>query len=134
MGLTESFVTFQLGLPRMHHLFALLCLVAVVYKITVLLAKRRAYFRSIEAFPGPKGHWLFGHVLEFKQDGTDLEKIVTWGQEYPYAFPLWFGPFVCFLNIHHPDYVKTILTTTEPKDDFAYRFIESWIGEGLLVS
>ncbi|XP_018553990.1 cytochrome P450 4B1 [Lates calcarifer] len=134
MGLTETFVTFQLGLSRMHHLFALLCLVAVVYKITVLLAKRRAYFRSIEAFPGPKGHWLFGHVLEFKQDGTDLEKIVTWGQEYPYAFPLWFGPFVCFLNIHHPDYVKTILTSTEPKDDFAYRFIESWIGEGLLVS
>uniref|UniRef100_A0A4W6DH24 aromatase n=1 Tax=Lates calcarifer TaxID=8187 RepID=A0A4W6DH24_LATCA len=119
MGLTETFVTFQLGLSRMHHLFALLCLVAVVYKITVLLAKRRAYFRSIEAFPGPKGHWLFGHVLEFKQDGTDLEKIVTWGQEYPYAFPLWFGPFVCFLNIHHPDYVKTILTST---------------GEGLLVS
>ncbi|XP_022619945.1 cytochrome P450 4B1 [Seriola dumerili] len=134
MELTEAFVIFQLGWPRMHHLFALLCVFAVVYKLTVLIAKRKATFRSIEAFPGPPGHWLFGHVLQFKQDGKDFEKIVNWGQEYPYAFPLWFGPFVCFLNIHHPDYVKTILTSTEPKDDLAYRFIESWIGDGLLVS
>lgn len=50
--------------------------------------------------------------FQFKQDGTDLNKIVEWGQQYPYAFPLWFGPFVCFLNIHHPDYVKTILAST----------------------
>ncbi|XP_023256862.1 cytochrome P450 4B1 [Seriola lalandi dorsalis] len=134
MELTEAFVIFQLGWPRMHHLFALLCVFAVVYKLTILIVKRKATFRSIEAFPGPPGHWLFGHVLQFKQDGKDFEKIVKWGQEYPYAFPLWFGPFVCFLNIHHPDYVKTILTSTEPKDDLAYRFIESWIGDGLLVS
>ncbi|XP_040899923.1 cytochrome P450 4B1 [Toxotes jaculatrix] len=134
MELTEAFVNFQLGWPRMHHLFALLCLAAVIYKLIVLVAKRKAQSRSVDAFPGPPGHWLFGHVLQFKQDGTDFDKIVQWGQQYPYAFPLWFGPFVCFLNIHHPDYVKTILTSTEPKDDLAYRFLASWIGEGLLVS
>lgn len=134
MELTEALVKFQPGLPHVRHLFALLCVVAVVYKLTVLLAKRRDAFRNTEAFLGPRAHWLFGHVLEFKQDGTDLNKMVNWGKQYPYAFPLWFGPFVCFLNIHHPDYVKTILGSTEPKDDLAYNFIESWIGEGLLVS
>ncbi|XP_045900327.1 cytochrome P450 4B1 isoform X1 [Micropterus dolomieu] len=134
MELTEAFVNVQLEWLHMHHLFALLCLVAVVYKLNILLAKRRDAFRNFEIFPGPPGHWLFGHVLEFKQDGEDLDKVVKWGKQYPYAFPLWFGPFVCFLNVHHPDYVKTILASTEPKDDFAYRFIESWIGEGLLVS
>ncbi|KAM3614858.1 uncharacterized protein V6R79_019947 [Siganus canaliculatus] len=41
---------------------------------------------------------------------------------------MWFGPFLCFFNIHHPDYVKTLLATTEPKDDLAYSFVESWIG------
>ncbi|KAA8591742.1 hypothetical protein FQN60_017116 [Etheostoma spectabile] len=123
MESTDAFVTFQLGWPKMHHLFALLCLVAVV-KLTMLLAKRRDAFRNIEAFPGPPAHWFFGHVKEF----------VKWGQKYPYAFPVWFGPFVCFINIHHPDYVKTVLTSTEPKDDLSYKFIESWIGEGLLVS
>ncbi|KAK5623334.1 hypothetical protein CRENBAI_015933 [Crenichthys baileyi] len=71
---------------------------------------------------------------QFKQDGTDLFKVVKWGEHYPYAFPLWFGPTTCILNIHHPDYVKTILSSTEPKDDFAYKFIEAWIGNGLLVS
>uniref|UniRef100_A0A3Q3JP45 Cytochrome P450, family 4, subfamily T, polypeptide 8 n=1 Tax=Monopterus albus TaxID=43700 RepID=A0A3Q3JP45_MONAL len=69
----------------------------------------------------------------------NLDKIVEWGQQYPYAFPQWFGPFFCFLNIHHPDYVKTILTSTgvgqrSPKADFVYKFVEDWIGEGLLVS
>uniref|UniRef100_A0A672YFG8 aromatase n=1 Tax=Sphaeramia orbicularis TaxID=375764 RepID=A0A672YFG8_9TELE len=129
-----TFGGFQPRFPHMHHLLAVLCLVAVVYKLTILLRKRRDAFRHMEPFPGPPAHWLFGHVLEFKQDGEDLYKVVKWGQKYPYAFPMWFGPFVCFLNIHHPDYVKTILASTEPKDNFAYRFIESWIGEGLLVS
>nr|XP_046255878.1 cytochrome P450 4B1 [Scatophagus argus] len=122
------------GALGMHHLFGLLCLVYVVYKLTVLLAQRRDNLRGYEAFPGPPGHWLFGHVFQFKQDGTDMDKVLEFGQQYPYAFPLWFGPFVCFLNIHHPDYVKTILATTEPKDNLSYNFIESWIGNGLLVS
>ncbi|XP_029360354.1 cytochrome P450 4T8 isoform X1 [Echeneis naucrates] len=134
MQLPETFVFFQFGWACVHHLLGLLCLFAVIYKVAVLILKRKATFRTIEAFPGPPGHWLFGHVLEFKQDGHDFDHIVKWSQEYPYAFPLWFGPFLCFLNIHHPDYVKTLLASTEPKDDMAYRFIESWIGDGLLVS
>ncbi|XP_051263705.1 LOW QUALITY PROTEIN: cytochrome P450 4B1 [Dicentrarchus labrax] len=134
MELTEAFLTLHWGLPRLHHLLALLCLVAVVYKLATLLAKRRDVFRSYEDFPGPPTHWLFGHVLEFKQDGTDFDTLMAWTKQYPYAFPLWFGPFFCVLNIHHPDYVKTILASTEPKDDVSYRFILSWIGEGLLVS
>lgn len=87
--------------------------------------------------------------------------MVKFGEQYPYAFPLWFGPSVCFLNIHHPEYVKTILGSTgvvfsalwirkiimikvkliltifhliptEPKDDLAYRFLQDWIGETIL--
>ncbi|KAJ4931385.1 hypothetical protein JOQ06_025682 [Pogonophryne albipinna] len=71
---------------------------------------------------------------KFKQDGSDLKKIVKWGQQYPYAFPVWFGPLVCFLNIHHPDYVKTILASPEPKDNLVYTFVKPWIGDGLFVS
>ncbi|XP_042257674.1 cytochrome P450 4B1-like [Thunnus maccoyii] len=134
MVLAEALVTFQWGWPHMHHLFALLCLVAVVYKLIIAFCKRRDVIRHFERFSGPPGHWLLGHVLEFKEDGTDLDMLVRWGQEYPYAFPLKFGPLVWFLSIHHPDYVKTVLASTEPKDDVAYKFIESWIGEGLLVS
>ncbi|XP_054483436.1 cytochrome P450 4B1-like isoform X2 [Anoplopoma fimbria] len=119
MESAAAIATFQFGWPQMHHLFALLCLVAVVYKLTPLFAQRRYALRNIEAFPGPPAHFLFGHVKEFKQQGKDLDKLVEWGRQYPYAFPVWFGPFICYLNIHHPDYVKTLLTST---------------GEGLLVS
>uniref|UniRef100_A0A8C6THR8 aromatase n=1 Tax=Neogobius melanostomus TaxID=47308 RepID=A0A8C6THR8_9GOBI len=124
------FGEFAVG-SRMLPLFALVCVVALLFKLTVLVVKSRKTFRLMETFTGPPAHWLFGH---FKQDGSDLDKMVAFGSKYPYAFPLWFGPFVCFLNIHHPDYAKTILASTEPKDDFAYRFIKEWIGDGLLVS
>ncbi|XP_061676202.1 cytochrome P450 4B1 isoform X2 [Syngnathoides biaculeatus] len=117
-----------------QHSLVLLCLVAVVFKLVVLFLKRKDVVKNVEAFPGPPGHWFFGHVVQFKQDGTDLDLMVKWGKQYPYAFPLWFGPCVCFMNLHHPDYVKSVLTSTEPKDDFAYDFIKAWIGDGLLVS
>ncbi|XP_033836388.1 cytochrome P450 4B1-like isoform X1 [Periophthalmus magnuspinnatus] len=119
---------------RFSHLFALLCLVAMLFKLTILVIQRRKTVRKMEHFIGPPPHWLFGHVFELKQDGTSLDTTVGYGKKYPYAFPLWFGPFVCVLNIHHPDYVKTILASTEPKDNLAYAFIKKWIGDGLLVS
>ncbi|CAG6014785.1 unnamed protein product [Menidia menidia] len=134
MKMTAVFSDFQPGWPHWRYLFATLCLVVTVYKIAAVVVRRRTVLQHFEAFPGPPAHWLFGHVLQFKQDGTDLEKVVKWGEQYPYAFPMWFGPSVCILNIHHPDYVKTLLASTEPKDDFAYSFIKSWIGNGLLVS
>uniref|UniRef100_A0A8C7PUV3 Cytochrome P450, family 4, subfamily T, polypeptide 8 n=1 Tax=Oncorhynchus mykiss TaxID=8022 RepID=A0A8C7PUV3_ONCMY len=95
------------------------CLVYVILKISKLIVKRNEWIRALETFPGPPKHWLFGHVREFKEDGTDMYKVVKWGESYPLAFQMWFGPFVSFLNIHHPDYVKTILAST---------------GDGLLVS
>ncbi|XP_011483923.1 cytochrome P450 4B1-like [Oryzias latipes] len=133
-GLTEALFGFQLTWLHIHVAFGALCLIVIVHKLTLLTATRKSLLRDVEAFPGPPGNWLFGHVLQPTQDTTNLERGLKWGEQYPYAFPMWFGPSVCFLNIHHPDYAKTILTTTEPKDDFGYMFIESWIGNGLLVS
>ncbi|XP_068426099.1 cytochrome P450 4T8 [Clinocottus analis] len=129
-----DFAASHLGWPQTLHVLALLGLVAAVYKVSVLLAQRRHMLRSVEAFPGPRAHWLFGHVNQFKQDGEDLYRFLKWGESYPYAFQLWFGPFFCFVAIHDPDYVKTVLASTEPKDNVSYGFIMQWIGEGLLVS
>lgn len=131
MEFAESLLKFHLNWP---HIFAVLCLVFVVYKSTVAVLRRRDVRRSLEPFPGPPANWLFGHVLQFKQDGTDLYKMVKWGEQYPFAFPIWLGPLLGSLSIHHPDYVKTILVSSEPKDDLAYGFLKSWIGDGLLLS
>ncbi|MCI4374377.1 hypothetical protein PGIGA_G00005470 [Pangasianodon gigas] len=45
-----------------------------------------------------------------------------------------FSPDSIFLFVHHPSYVKPILASAGPKDDFGYRFLIPWIGEGLLVN
>ncbi|XP_014022825.1 cytochrome P450 4B1 [Salmo salar] len=134
MELFETLKKVTLDSYRIRHLVAIFSLVYVVLKISKLIVKRNEWIRALETFPGPPKHWLFGHVREFKEDGTDMYKVVKWGESYPLAFQMWFGPFVSFLNIHHPDYVKTILASTEPKDDLLYRFLIPWIGDGLLVS
>uniref|UniRef100_A0A673X197 aromatase n=1 Tax=Salmo trutta TaxID=8032 RepID=A0A673X197_SALTR len=130
MELFETLKKVTLDSYRIHHLVAIFSLVYVILKISKLIVKRNEWIRALETFPGPPKHWLFGHVREFKQDGNDMYKVVKWGESYPLAFQMWFGPFVSILNIHHPDYVKTIL----PKDDLSYRFLIPWIGDGLLVS
>uniref|UniRef100_A0A4W5PQS8 aromatase n=1 Tax=Hucho hucho TaxID=62062 RepID=A0A4W5PQS8_9TELE len=119
MELFETWKKVTLDSYRIHHLVAIFSLVYVILKISKLIVKRNEWIRALETFPGPPKHWLFGHVREFKEDGNDMYKVVKWGESYPLAFQMWFGPFVSFLNIHHPDYVKTILAST---------------GDGLLVS
>ncbi|TRY93660.1 hypothetical protein DNTS_001115 [Danionella cerebrum] len=114
-------------------ILALASLFCCLVVLKILIMRKRSK-KIMEGFPGPPVHWLFGHVNEFHQDGHDLEKIIQWSDRYPYAFPLWFGPSLSILNIHHPSYVKTLLTTTEPKDDYAYKFFIPWLGDGLLVS
>ncbi|XP_030226613.1 cytochrome P450 4B1 isoform X1 [Gadus morhua] len=125
----------SIDLSYMERVVILLCVGLCTFKITSLLIKRSNLVRHLKAFPGPPAHWFFGHTLEvMKRDGTAFDKSVAWGVRFPFAFPIWFGPFLSILNLHHPDYVKTLLSSTEPKDDIAYRFIKPWIGDGLLVS
>uniref|UniRef100_A0A3B4AU74 Uncharacterized protein n=1 Tax=Periophthalmus magnuspinnatus TaxID=409849 RepID=A0A3B4AU74_9GOBI len=107
---TTISISFRAGY-RFSHLFALLCLVAMLFKLTILVIQRRKTVRKMEHFIGPPPHWLFGHVFEV-QDGTALDTTVGYGKKYPY----------------------TILASTEPKDNLAYAFIKKWIGDGLLVS
>lgn len=65
MELTRTLMEIRsMGWSFVYQLVALLCLVVVIYKFTILLAKKRAAQKNFEAFPGPPGHWLFGHVLE----------------------------------------------------------------------
>ncbi|RXM30786.1 Cytochrome P450 4B1 [Acipenser ruthenus] len=128
----RNMVSFPFDVYRVYHLIAVFCLVTLVLKITKLFIRRKQSIKVLEAFPGPPPHWLYGHVHEFHQDGTDLDKVVNWAKQYPYCLPMWFGPFVSFLNINHPDYVKTILATTEPKDDITYKFLIPWIAYNIL--
>ncbi|KAJ1169939.1 hypothetical protein NDU88_001823 [Pleurodeles waltl] len=122
-----------LDVYRLVHLAAVFCLAFLLLKAIQLHHRRKELLRALQSFPGPPCHWLYGQVHEFNEDGTDLDKMVAWGTQYPYAYPVWFGRFVAYLNIIHPDYAKTLLARSDPKDNVIYSSLIPWIGKGLLV-
>ncbi|XP_058699231.1 cytochrome P450 4B1-like [Poecile atricapillus] len=113
-------------------LSVLLAVVFVLLKVLQLYQKRKKLIKALEAFPGPPKHWLYGHNHLIGSKNF-LDQIVSWGEEYPYAFPRWFGPVLPSLIIHHPEYAKSVLGRTDPKASVPYKFLIPWIGEGLLI-
>ncbi|XP_078527776.1 cytochrome P450 4B1-like [Lissotriton helveticus] len=110
-----------------------ICLAGVLMKVVKLFLKRKELVKTFASFPGPPVHWLYGNAHEFRQDGKELDKLVAWTKQYPYAFPVWFGNFTPFLFISHPDYAKAVFGRGDPKTNLGMRFAVPWIGNGLLA-
>ncbi|CAJ0953929.1 unnamed protein product [Ranitomeya imitator] len=123
----------SLRLAELLHWAAYLCVLYLVYKVISLFLRKKKLQRVFSSFPGPKRHWLYGNVHEFKQDGKDLDVVNKYAKQFDYGFPIWLGNFFASLVVYHPNYVKAILSRQDPKDNFAYYFITPWIGKGLLV-
>uniref|UniRef100_A0A8C8B1I9 Cytochrome P450 4B1 n=1 Tax=Otus sunia TaxID=257818 RepID=A0A8C8B1I9_9STRI len=113
-------------------LSVVLGIIFVLLKVVQFYQERKKLIKALEAFPGPPKHWLYGHNHLITSD-TMLNQIVSWGEEYPYAFPRWFGPVLPSLIIHHPEYAKSILGRTDGKPNVPYKFLVPWIGQGLLI-
>ncbi|XP_034977169.1 cytochrome P450 4B1 [Zootoca vivipara] len=129
----------QLALPGLGlnlYLFfyaaATFCLVSVLLKVIRLCQRRQKLSRSLESFPGPPKHWFYGHTNELGRIG-ELSTMVSWSERYPNGHSLWFGAFLGFLNIYHPDYAKAVYSRGDPKALDFYNFFLPWIGKGLLV-
>uniref|UniRef100_A0A8D0GRG5 Cytochrome P450 family 4 subfamily B member 35 n=1 Tax=Sphenodon punctatus TaxID=8508 RepID=A0A8D0GRG5_SPHPU len=119
----------HLDLSPFLALLALLCLACVLLKAIQLYQRKRKMLQILKSFPGPPAHWLYGH---FGQVG-DLDKVMSWAEQYPYGHSLWFGGFLGFLNIYHPEYAKAVYSRGDPKALDFYNFFVPWIGRGLLV-
>uniref|UniRef100_A0A8C8RBP1 Uncharacterized protein n=1 Tax=Pelusios castaneus TaxID=367368 RepID=A0A8C8RBP1_9SAUR len=76
-------------------------------RVIQLYHKRQQLLKAFESFPGPPSHWLHGHSNQLSQD-DELNKMLLWAKEYPYAYPRWIGGFIAFLVVNHPDYAKTV--------------------------
>ncbi|XP_061488874.1 cytochrome P450 4B1-like isoform X2 [Rhineura floridana] len=111
---------------------ATFCLISVLLKVTQLYRRRQKLLRSLESFPGPPKHWFYGHTNELGRIG-ELTTMVSWSEKHPYGHSLWFGAFLGFLNIYHPDYAKAVYSRGDPKALDFYNFFLPWIGKGLLV-
>ncbi|NXI30401.1 CP4B1 protein, partial [Sterrhoptilus dennistouni] len=113
-------------------LSVLLGVAFVLLKALQLYWERKKLIKAMEAFPGPPKHWLYGHNHLIYSEKL-LHQLVSWGEEYPYAFPRWFGPVLPSLVIHHPEYAKSILGRTDPKSSIPYKFLLPWIGKSKAV-
>ncbi|XP_066048868.1 cytochrome P450 4B1-like [Chamaea fasciata] len=113
-------------------LSVLLGVAFVVLKVLQFYWERKKLVKAIEAFPGPPKHWLYGHNHLIHPEKV-LHQLVSWGEEYPYAFSRWLGPVLPSLIVHHPEYAKCIFGRMDPKSSVPYRFLFPWIGKGLLV-
>ncbi|XP_068095713.1 cytochrome P450 4B1-like isoform X2 [Hyperolius riggenbachi] len=104
---------------QVFYIIAAFFLSVLLLKTFQMFQKRWALVKALESFPGPPTHWLYGNTHQFLHDNSLLVRTQEWALQYPYATPVWFGKFVVYVNITHPDYAKTLLARA---------------GQGLLVS
>lgn len=98
--------------------------------------RRRSKF--IHRLPGVPPHWFWGHLKEFPgpcEAGLTYMKVKT-SESKSGLLRLFFGPIHSNLGVFHPNSVKAILKTSEPKPRAigGYFNLEPWLGDGLLLS
>lgn len=83
--------------------------------------------------PGPKGHWLGGHLREFRADR--LEFLTRLSREYGDVVAIRLGPARIW-SLNHPDLIEDVLVTKNRimHKHFALRSARPTLGEGLLTS
>ncbi|XP_026507716.1 cytochrome P450 4B1-like isoform X1 [Terrapene carolina triunguis] len=113
------------------YLAAVFCLTHVLLKVIQLCRRRQQLLKALDCFPGPPRHWLYGHAHELQDQ--ELNKVISWAEKYPCAHSVWFGGFLGFLNIYHPEYAKAVYSRGDPKADDFYHFFVPWTGQGLLI-
>ncbi|XP_053326243.1 cytochrome P450 4B1-like [Spea bombifrons] len=123
----------SVNIYQILQLVILLFLLILAVKFATFYSRWKYLKSVLQSFPGPPGHWLYGHVNQFRRDGKDLERLMVWAEQYPKAFPLWIGKFVTSLIITHPEYAKAVFGRPDPKTPTGYNFLVPWIGKGLLV-
>ncbi|XP_072050354.1 uncharacterized protein [Amphiura filiformis] len=115
-------------------IISLMLFTIAVAKIAGFIYKRRQIEKALNQFPCYDRHWLLGH-LKLSGDRSQIPSLIQgYAERAKYAFQFWLGPFAGSLLVVHPDTVKAILSTAEPKDEANYSLLRPWIGDGLLLS
>ena len=109
-------------------------IINVAYQVADMFYRKRKMQLLVKDFPGKSPHWLWGNLKDLKRGIGGLMQGLEWRQKYGPMYTVWFGPTAASLQTTHPDYVKVILNTAEPKNPITYHYLLEWIGDGLLIS
>uniref|UniRef100_A0A8D0GZV9 Cytochrome P450 family 4 subfamily B member 37 n=1 Tax=Sphenodon punctatus TaxID=8508 RepID=A0A8D0GZV9_SPHPU len=94
-------------ISHFFQLAAVACLTCLLLKAIQLYQRKRWMTNVLRDFQGAPTHWFYGHVQSLKQE-EELANTAAWAKKYPHCHPLWFGGFLCFLNINHTEYAKAV--------------------------
>ncbi|XP_061488880.1 cytochrome P450 4B1-like isoform X2 [Rhineura floridana] len=117
---------------HIFHLSIILGLTYVALKAIQLYWREQHLVKVLKCFPGPPTHWLYGHI-KMMIPTEEFRNTKAWTEKYPHCHPLWYGRFLAFLGINHPEYAKAACSRGDPKPLVTYRFLIPWIGKGLLT-
>ncbi|KAK7087546.1 hypothetical protein V1264_021582 [Littorina saxatilis] len=111
---------------------------AVCFLLIKLVIGLRAYRKKcdfLRQFPHIKPHFIWGNLLEYPgpdERGLKFQREMT--AMFPRVSSAWMGPFLPMIMVSHPETIRIILKTSEPKAHQIYHLMEPWIGDGLLLS
>ncbi|XP_046985683.1 cytochrome P450 4C1-like [Schistocerca americana] len=118
------------------NILATVAVVLVIQQVWKLLKAQKQLASRLAHIPGPKGWPLLGNTFEFgKGNALDIlhNSIRLW-KTYGSTYLVWLGtrPFIFLIDA---DEVETILSSpTHIKKSISYKFVEPWLGQGLLTS
>ncbi|XP_064599936.1 cytochrome P450 4A24-like [Liolophura sinensis] len=122
----------------------LLLISAVVLWLSWLFLRHRGTIQTIlttrraaKQFPSIPPHWLYGNFNQAKDCAGFFKLFHQLTQKYNRKFVFWSSSLRPVITVVHPETVKNILKSTEPKTTAlgaGYKLIEDWIGDGLLLS
>ncbi|XP_029650885.1 cytochrome P450 4F22 [Octopus sinensis] len=116
--------------------FLVLCLlytIPIVWKEFKTLRARQNAASKFHCLPR---HWLWGNMKQIKSpiDLINIPMKMVAAKHHSYS--LWFTSFLPDITIVHPDALKPIICSAEPKPMkiLGYNFVLPWLGDGLLLS
>ncbi|XP_025097140.1 cytochrome P450 4A24-like [Pomacea canaliculata] len=115
-----------------------LVVIAVMTALTVQIIRWLVWYRSLFRFfnqlPGETDFsWVWGNLRKMRSYTSEqrTQYLLEYSKKYPKFFRLWLGPLRPLIFLNHPDTMKTLLKSSEPKSHI-YKFTFPWLGEGLL--
>lgn len=101
----------------------------------------RKISKALEDLPCPvkEKHWLFGSMKNHPGPSQKmLDMLIDWTTKFPRYYALDYGSISRYVVFNHPETVKMLLTTDEPKIMCSYGWtycsFKPWLGEGLGIS